>query len=137
MALSYKDHLCCLDPRLRGEDLRGEERSEAGWRCRKTRILSRAYMMRLSSFTETQEAFMRTVILTATVFATLSLLTIGARADGAWCARDPKGSTNCGFHTYAQCEATCRGCCAPNPDYRGSATRGARPSDNGFDRSRR
>ena len=80
---------------------------------------------------------MRTMVLAAAAFATLSLLTIGARADGAWCARDPKGSTNCGFYTFAQCEATCRGCCASNPDYWAATTRGARPSDNGFDRSRR
>jgi len=80
---------------------------------------------------------MRTMVLAAGAFATLSLLTIDARADGAWCARDPKGSTNCGFYTFAQCEVTCRGCCAPNPDYRGATTRGARPNDNGSDRSRR
>jgi len=42
---------------------------------------------------------MRTMVLAAAAFATLSLLTIGARADGAWCARDPKGTTNCGFYT--------------------------------------
>jgi hypothetical protein len=81
---------------------------------------------------------MRTMIFVVTALAALAFVTAHARADGAWCARDPKGSTNCGFHTYAQCEATCRGCCAPNPDYRASAPRGTRPSDNGTsDRGRR
>ena len=81
---------------------------------------------------------MRTMVLAATAAVAIFVsLTIDARAQGAWCARDPKGSTNCGFYTFAQCEATCRGCCAPNPDYRGATTRGARPTDNGFDRSRR
>jgi hypothetical protein len=80
---------------------------------------------------------MRIIVLAATAAAALAFVTIDARAQEAWCARDPKGSTNCGFKTFEQCEATCRGCCAPNPGYRGPASRGARPGDNGNDRSRR
>ncbi len=60
---------------------------------------------------------MRMVALAATALAVLAFGSADARADGAWCARDPKGGTNCGFHTYAQCQASCRGCCAPNPAY--------------------
>ena len=81
---------------------------------------------------------MRTVVLAAAAAcALLASFPIDARADGAWCARDPKGSTNCGFQTYEQCQATCRGCCAPNPDYRGPVSRGARRGDSGNDRTRR
>jgi hypothetical protein len=60
---------------------------------------------------------MRTIVLVA---AALPLTSIRAHADGAWCARDTRGGTNCGFHTYAQCQADIRGIggsCDPNPAF--------------------
>ena len=51
---------------------------------------------------------MRTVILVAAL-AVLPLTNVDARADGAWCARDSKGGTNCGFHTYEECRANVLG----------------------------
>jgi hypothetical protein len=32
-----------------------------------------------------------------------------ARADGTWCARYPEGASNCGFYSFAQCQATVSG----------------------------
>jgi Protein of unknown function (DUF3551) len=64
-----------------------------------------------------QEVFMRTIVLTAAMLAALPLTSIRAHADGAWCARDTRGGTNCGFHIYAQCQADIRGIsgfCDPN-----------------------
>jgi Protein of unknown function (DUF3551) len=52
---------------------------------------------------------MRTVVLVAAALAALPLMGISADADGRWCARDTRGGTNCGFHTYAQCQADIRG----------------------------
>ena len=52
---------------------------------------------------------MRTVILLVAALAVLPLTNADARADGAWCARDSKGGTNCGFHTYEDCRANILG----------------------------
>ena len=41
--------------------------------------------------------------------AVLPLTNVDARADGAWCARDSKGGTNCGFHAYEECRANVLG----------------------------
>jgi hypothetical protein len=51
---------------------------------------------------------MRTIVLVAAALAALPLTSIRARRR-AWCARDTRGGTNCGFHTYAQCQADIRG----------------------------
>ena len=52
--------------------------------------------------------------------AALFLSTIGAHADGTWGARysSPGGSSNCGFYSFDQCQATVRGIgglCQRNP----------------------
>jgi hypothetical protein len=61
---------------------------------------------------------MRSIVLAATALAALSFTSVDTRADGAWCARDSKGGTNCGFHSFAQCQADITGIggsCSPNP----------------------
>ena len=61
---------------------------------------------------------MRNIVLAAAALAALPFTSVDARADGAWCARDSKGGTNCGFHTFAQCQADISGIggfCSPNP----------------------
>ena len=61
---------------------------------------------------------MRTVILLVAALAVLPFTNVDARADGAWCARDSKGGTNCGFHTYEDCRANILGIggyCDRNP----------------------
>jgi hypothetical protein len=67
-----------------------------------------------------EEAFMRTIPLMALAFTALSLSTIGARAEGTWCARYSiqGGATNCGFYSYEQCMAAVSGVggfCQRNP----------------------
>jgi hypothetical protein len=69
-----------------------------------------------------KEAFMRTIFLAAAALAAMSLTSIPAHADGAWCARDTRGGTNCGFHTFAQCQADISGIggsCSLNPSFQG------------------
>jgi hypothetical protein len=63
---------------------------------------------------------MRTIPLVAVTFAALSLSSFGARADGTWCAHvgDQGGATNCGFHSFEQCQAARSGnggFCQRNP----------------------
>ena len=63
---------------------------------------------------------MRTTPLVTITFAALSLSTIGARADGTWCAQygGKNGGTNCGFYSFEQCEAARSGnggFCTRNP----------------------
>jgi hypothetical protein len=63
---------------------------------------------------------MRAILLVAITFAALSLSTIGARADGTWCAQysSPGGGSNCGFYSFEQCQATVSGIggfCMRNP----------------------
>jgi hypothetical protein len=67
-----------------------------------------------------EEAFMRTIALLSIAFAALSLSTIGARADGTWCAQygGSNGGTNCGFYSFEQCQAARSGnggFCSRNP----------------------
>jgi hypothetical protein len=65
-----------------------------------------------------EEAFMRTIPLVAITFAALSLSTIGARAEGTWCAHYGVPHTNCGFYSFQQCMAAISGnggFCQPNP----------------------
>jgi hypothetical protein len=61
---------------------------------------------------------MRTIAVAAIMFAALSLYTIGARADGTWCANyGSHGGANCGFYSFEQCRATVSGIggfCQPN-----------------------
>jgi hypothetical protein len=70
-----------------------------------------------------EEVFMRTIIVVAAGLAglaALSVTSIPARADGTWCARDTRGGTNCGFHSFAQCQADISGIggsCSPNPAF--------------------
>jgi hypothetical protein len=69
---------------------------------------------------------MRTIPLVAITFAALSLSTIGARADGTWCAQygGMQGGKNCGFYSFEQCQAARSGnggFCSPNSFAYGSA----------------
>src|SRR5216684_1619354 len=65
-----------------------------------------------------EEAFMRAIPLVAITFAALSLSTIGAHA-APWCADySGKGGSNCGFHSFEQCQAAVSGrggFCRTNP----------------------
>ncbi|MCC6777057.1 MAG: DUF3551 domain-containing protein [Hyphomicrobiales bacterium] len=73
---------------------------------------------------------MRKIIFLAAALAALPLSSGAALADGSWCARDVKGGTNCGFHTYAQCMANISGIggvCSPNP-FMPPASSSRRPS---------
>jgi hypothetical protein len=59
------------------------------------------------------------IALVVAALAALPLTSVGARAEGTWCAYDTKGTTNCGFYSYAQCMATLSGLggsCVPNPN---------------------
>ena len=63
---------------------------------------------------------MRRILPVAITLAALSLSTIGARADGTWCAHygTQGGATNCGFYSFQQCMATISGnggFCQTNP----------------------
>ena len=50
---------------------------------------------------------MRAIPITAITFAGLFLSSIGAHADGTWCAQysGRGGATNCGFYSFDQCQA--------------------------------
>jgi hypothetical protein len=52
---------------------------------------------------------MRTILVAAAACFAFAFANAPARADGAWCARDALGCTNCGFHTHAQCMANVSG----------------------------
>jgi hypothetical protein len=67
---------------------------------------------------------MRVIAVVASLLGMFSVFVYEARADGAWCARYPEGSSNCGFYTFAQCQATVSG-------------RGGFCEQNGFSESRR
>src|SRR6476660_10506361 len=61
---------------------------------------------------------MRVIVLAAAACIAFAFANTQARADGAWCAVDAIGCTNCGFHTHAQCLAHVSGTggsCARNP----------------------
>jgi len=70
---------------------------------------------------------MRRIALVVAALAALPLSSINARAQYApWCAYDVRGGTNCGFHTYAQCQAALSGIggyCGRNPASQGSGDR--------------
>jgi Protein of unknown function (DUF3551) len=52
---------------------------------------------------------MRTLSLISIIVATLSFSTIAANA-ATWCAHyGSHGGTNCGFHSFAQCQAAVSG----------------------------
>jgi hypothetical protein len=59
------------------------------------------------------------VRLAATTFTTLFLSTVGAHADGTWCAQyGSPDATNCGFYSFEQCQAALSGnggFCYSNP----------------------
>jgi uncharacterized protein DUF3551 len=66
---------------------------------------------------------MQKLVLVAASLVALTLTGFEVRADGAWCARDVKGETNCGFHTYQQCMANLSGIggvCDRNLNYQAS-----------------
>ena len=73
---------------------------------------------------------MRKVVLAAAVLAVLPLTASGAKAQYApWCAYYTVGGTNCGFHSFGQCQAAVSGIggtCSPNPAAPG-ANRGRGP----------
>ncbi len=76
---------------------------------------------------------MRRLVLVAATLAVLTSTSIDLRADGAWCARDVKGETNCGFHTFAQCMANLSGIggiCDQNPNYQTTKPTGRRKPRN-------
>ena len=63
---------------------------------------------------------MRAIPIAAITLAGLFLSSIGAHADGTWCARYsmPGGGSNCGFYSFEQCQANVRGIggfCQQNP----------------------
>jgi hypothetical protein len=62
---------------------------------------------------------MRTIAIVAVTLAALSLTTIGARAEGRWCAHlaVPPGGVSCSFYSLEQCRVTVSGIggfCTPN-----------------------
>jgi hypothetical protein len=53
---------------------------------------------------------MRTIALVSITIAALSISTIGARAEGSWCATYGfYAARNCGFYSYQQCMAAISG----------------------------
>jgi len=77
---------------------------------------------------------MRVIVLAAAACVAFAFADTQARADGAWCARDSLGCTNCGFHTFAQCQANVSGTggsCERNPNRVASAdARGRKQRNN-------
>ena len=55
-----------------------------------------------------KEMIMRTVWVISIILATLSLSSDAALA-ATWCAHYGRGGTNCGFHSYGQCQAAISG----------------------------
>ena len=53
---------------------------------------------------------MRSIPIAAITFAGLFLSSIGAHA-GTWCSHYTRGSSNCGFYSFEQCQANVRGIC--------------------------
>jgi Protein of unknown function (DUF3551) len=53
---------------------------------------------------------MRKISVVAITLTTLAVLLLPAQAEGTWCAHyGGKGGTNCGFHSFAQCQAAVSG----------------------------
>jgi len=67
---------------------------------------------------------MRTIPIAAITIAAILLSSAGAEA-GTWCARyNDRGGTNCGFHSFEECQANVSGIggmCQRNPFLVGSA----------------
>jgi hypothetical protein len=82
-------------------------------------LASNVLKFELGGLDVSEEACMRTITLVSITFAVLCTSTIGARADGSWCANYGTGpGMNCGFYSYQQCMATISGIggsCQPNP----------------------
>jgi hypothetical protein len=51
---------------------------------------------------------MRILAVVVVTFVGLTLSSLGAGA-APWCARYPEGASNCGFYSFAQCQATVSG----------------------------
>jgi hypothetical protein len=63
---------------------------------------------------------MRTIPLVAVMFAALPIFSVETRADDTWC----RGTTNCGYHSFEQCQAARSGnggFCQRNPFSVGAA----------------
>jgi len=63
---------------------------------------------------------MRAIPIAAITFTSLCLSSLGAHADGTWCAQysGRGGATNCGFYSFDQCQAARSGnggFCYQNP----------------------
>ena len=76
-----------------------------------------------------QEAFMRAIVVAATLLATVLLCSDGAQA-APWCARYNTGLNACNFYSFQQCTASVfgvGGVCEPNqfenPQWTGRAAR--------------
>jgi len=81
---------------------------------------------------------MRTIVLVSIALTALALTTTAAGA-GSWCASYRRGVENCGYSSYAQCQATASGLaafCHPNP-FPGSAFGSPSGSWNSYDTPRR
>jgi hypothetical protein len=52
---------------------------------------------------------MRVIAVVATLFGVFSVFIHEAWADGTWCARYSEGASNCGFYSFAQCQAAVSG----------------------------
>src|SRR5438876_11818915 len=78
----------------------------------------------------------------APLFAAMLLLGLDQAAFGqsAWCLDEPgAGVTNCGFHTFAQCQASRPGgstSCSPNPALPGTVSSADRSRAAGRERRR-
>ena len=69
---------------------------------------------------------MRAIPIATITIAAILLSSAAAHADGTWCARysGRDGASNCGFYSFAQCQATVSGIggmCQRNPFSLGSA----------------
>jgi hypothetical protein len=57
-----------------------------------------------------RELAMRSFSTVSIVIAVLFAFTVATRADGSWCAHYGRsGATNCGFHSFEQCQAAVSG----------------------------
>jgi hypothetical protein len=67
----------------------------------------------------TRRTDMRIITGIAIALTTLFLSLLAAHAEGTWCANyGGNGGTNCGFYSFAQCQATVSGTggfCSQNP----------------------
>jgi len=53
---------------------------------------------------------MRSFSAISIVLVALAAITVTARAEGTWCAHYGRsGATNCGFHSFEQCQAAVSG----------------------------